>query len=244
MEAGIPCTLCPLRRQRGFKPVDERTLAALVALKAGEIMVPQGGAVIAEGEPSCRLYTVLSGWAFRYKSLSDGRRQIMNVILPGDLVGLQGELMAAPSHGVEALTDVRLCAFDRTALWEIFRNHAELGFDVTWLAAHEERLLDEALLSVGRRSALERIAMVLVHLYRRATAVGLEQDGSVPFPLTQTHLADLMGLSPVHVNRTIQALRKRQLIRLNEGRLAIGDVTALRRVAEYWERPAAQRPLL
>ena len=108
MEAGIPCTLCPLRRQRGFKPVDERTLAALVALKAGEVMVPQGGTVIAEGEPSCRLYTVLSGWAFRYKSLSDGRRQIMNIILPGDLVGLQGELMAAPSHGVEALTDIRL----------------------------------------------------------------------------------------------------------------------------------------
>ena len=168
-------------------------------------------------------------------------RMIMNIILPGDLVGLQGELMAAPAHGVEALTDIRLCAFDRTALWEIFRNHAELGFDVTWLAAHEERLLDEALLSVGRRSALERIAMVLVHLYRRAAAVGLEQDGTVPFPLTQTHLADLMGLSPVHVNRTIQALRKRQLIRLNEGRLAIGDLSALQRVAEYWERPAAQR---
>ncbi len=244
METGTPCTLCPLRRQRGFKPIDHAALAVLDELKVGEAVVPAGGAILSEGETSCRLYTVLSGWAFRHKSLPDGRRQIMNILLPGDLVGLQGELMAAPVHGVEAITEVRLCAFARSSLWDIFRAHPELGYDLTWLAAHEERLLDEALLSVGRRNAIERIAMVLVHLYRRAAAVGLAQDGTVPFPLTQTHLADLMGLSPVHVNRTIQALRKRQLIRLHDGRLAIGDLAALRRVADYWERPAAERPLL
>jgi CRP-like cAMP-binding protein len=244
METGTPCTLCPLRRQRGFKPLDEPTLAALQALKRGEVTVPAGGAILSEGETSCRLYTLLSGWAFRHKSLPDGRRQIMNILLPGDLIGLQGELMAAPAHSIEAVTEVRLCAFARSSLWDIFRGHPQLGYDLTWLAAHEERLLDEALLSVGRRNAIERIAMVLVHLYRRAAAVGLERDGTVPFPLTQTHLADLMGLSPVHVNRTLQVLRKRQLIRLHDRRLAIGDLAALRRVAEYWERPAAQRPLL
>lgn len=244
METGLPCTLCPLRRQRGFKPLDEPTLAALQALKRGEVTVPAGSTILSEGETSCRLYTLLSGWAFRHKSLPDGRRQIMNILLPGDLIGLQGELMAAPTHSIEAVTEVRLCAFARTSLWDVFRSRPELGYDVTWLAAREERLLDEALLSVGRRNALERIAMVLVYLFRRAAAVGLERDGTVPFPLTQTHLADLMGLSPVHVNRTLQALRKRQLIRLHEGRLGIGNLTALRRVAEYWEQPAAQRPLL
>lgn len=244
MQTGTPCTLCPLRRLGTIAPIDQAALSTIARLKLGEREVPAGGAVLREGEPCDRLYTLLAGWAFRHKSLPDGRRQIMNVLLPGDLIGLQGEVMAAPAHGVEALTAVRLCAFARESLWELFASQPRLGYAVTWLAAHEERMLDEALLSVGRRSALERIAMVLVHLHRRAAAAGLARDGSVPFPLTQTHLADLMGLSPVHVNRTLQALRRRQLIRLHDGRLAIGDLAALRRVAEYWERPPPQRPLL
>ena len=212
--------------------------------KIGQLRCPAGSVLITEGVTDERLYTLLSGWAFRFKSLPDGRRQILNIILPGDTIGVQAELLAASPHGVEALSDVDLCAFRRDTLLVLSRENPELSFDLIWLAAHGEKLADDVLLSVGRRNATERVAMLLVHLYRRAVSAGLMEKDSVPFPLTQIHLADALGLSQVHTNRVLQKLRKDGLIRLSEGRLGIGDLRALRRVAAYWEQPAPRRPLL
>ncbi|MES2713452.1 MAG: Crp/Fnr family transcriptional regulator [Pseudomonadota bacterium] len=213
-------------------------------MKIGQRIVPPGSNIIAEGDAATHLYTVLRGWAFRYKSLPDGRRQILNILLPGDLVGMQSELMAAAPHSVEALTEVTLCAFGTDALWTLFRTEPELALDITWLTANEERIVDEALVSAGRRTALERVAALLVHLFKRASGAGLAHHGSVPLPLTQAHIADTLGLSLVHTNRTLQHLRKRELIRLDDGRLSIGDLSSLARVAAYWEAVPANRPLL
>ena len=124
--------------------------------------------ILAEGAHSAQLFTILSGWAFRFKTLEDGRRQILNYCLPGDLVGLQGSVIGVMDHSVEALTPAVLCVFQRDQLGELFRNHPGLGFDVTWLASREERMLDENLLSVGRRTALERAAYLVAFLYQRA----------------------------------------------------------------------------
>jgi len=214
------------------------------ARKLGQLRRPAGSVLITEGGTDERLYTLLSGWAFRFKSLPDGRRQILNILLPGDTMGVQAELLSASPHGAEALTDVDLCAFRRDTLLVLSREHPELSFDLIWLAALGEKLTDDVLLSVGRRNATERVAMLLVHLYRRAVSAGLKQDDSVPFPLTQMHLADALGLSHVHVNRVLQGLRKGGLVRLSEGRLGIGDLRALRRVADYWDQPPPRRPLL
>ncbi|WP_211856000.1 Crp/Fnr family transcriptional regulator [Plastoroseomonas hellenica] len=244
MNAPIPCLACPLRPLPGFKQLPPEILASISAQKTGQLGLPAGAVILAEGEASDRLFTLLSGWAFRFMTLSDGRRQILNILLPGDLIGLQGELMAASTHGVETLTDVSLCVFARDSLWTFYRDHPSLALDVTWLAAHEERIVDEAVLSVGRRTALERIAALLVHIHKRATGAGLAREGSVPFPLTQIHVADALGLSPVHTNRVLQRLRRNGLVRLEGGRLAIGDLSALQRVARYWEQPTQQRPLL
>ena len=96
------------------------------------------------------------GWAFRYKTLPDGRRQILNYALPSDLLGLQGSVNDEMQHSVEALTDMMLCVFPREKLWDLYSNHPTLAFDVTWIAAREEQMLDERLLNVGRRTAVER----------------------------------------------------------------------------------------
>ena len=227
-----------------FKPLDGKQLIWIEGQKIGQLVRPAGAIIIEEGATDERLYTLLEGWAFRYKSLPDGRRQILNILLPGDLVGLQAEMMAASPHGVEALSDVSLCAFRHDTLWGLYRDHPRLALDLTWLAAHGERLTDDVLLSVGRRNATERVATLLVHLYKRAASVGLVRDGGIDFPLTQMHVADALGLSAVHTNRVLQWLRRQGLIRLADGRLAIGDLRALRRVAAYWEQPAPLRPLL
>jgi CRP-like cAMP-binding protein len=244
MDPKIPCQSCPLRPLPDFKQVSSVQLEWIHAQKIGQVRREAGSAIIAEGATDERLYTLLEGWAFRFKSLPDGRRQILNILVPGDPVGVQAELMSASPHGVEALTDTVLCAFRRDTVWALYRDHPELAYDFTWLAAHGERLTDDVLLSVGRRSATERMAMLLVHLYRRAASAGLATAEGLRFPLTQAHLADALGLSAVHVNRVLQRLRKGGLISLGDGRLAIGDLRALRRVAAYWEQPAPHRPLL
>ena len=128
------------------------------------------------------LYTLLSGWAFRYKTLADGRRQILNYMLPGDLVGLQGTVIGEMQHSVEALSPLVLCVFQRDRLDELFRNHPGLGFDITWLASREERMLDDHLLSLGRRSALERAAYLIAFLHQRAASVGLSDDKHPAYP--------------------------------------------------------------
>lgn len=227
-----------------FKPVSKAELAWLQQRKVGQRRCAPGATIIAPGDTHERVYTLLGGWAFRFGVLPDGRRQILNFLLPGDLVGLQAEMGTAAAHGVEALTYASLCAFKDDTVIKLFHEHYSLAYDLTWLAAHSERMGDDVLLTVGRRNATERVATLLVHLFKRAASVGLEEAGAIPFPLTQTHVADALGLSPVHVNRVLQALRRQGLIRLAEGRLAIGELRALRRVAAYWDQPAPFRPLL
>ncbi|WP_424810515.1 Crp/Fnr family transcriptional regulator [Roseococcus sp. YIM B11640] len=244
LEPKLPCRACPLRRLPEIKPLNREQIDWIQQRKLGQFRVSAGGAIASAGAADERLFTLLEGWAFRHKTLPDGRRQILNILLPGDLIGLQGELMGTLQYDVEALTDTNLCVFRRDTMLAMYQDHPTLGLDVTWLAAHSERLSDDVLLSIGRRTALERVAMLLVHLFRRAASAGLREGDTVPFPLTQPHLADALGLSTVHVNRVLQRLRKQQLIRLSEGRLAIGDLRALRRVAAYWEQPAPVRPLL
>lgn len=241
----LPCEACPLRSLPDIRDFSPDQLAWISRQKRTELRHAAGETIIPEGAKDERFYTLLRGWAFRYKSLPDGRRQILNILLPGDLVGLQAELMNASPHGIEVLTEVSLCGFRRDMMWELFRDHPPMALDLTWLAAHGERLTDDVLMSVGQRSGLERMAMLLVHIYRRAVSSGLKRaDGAVPFPLTQQHIADVLGLSAVHTNRVLQVLRKQGLITLKEGALAIGDLRALRRVAEYWEQPAPARPIL
>lgn len=242
--AVTPCTRCPLRALPTFKPVSRGELTWIQANKRAERGFPRGATLVEEGGQTRRVFTLLSGWAFRFKTLTDGRRQILNILLPGDLAGLQASLMDVAPHGIEALTDVRLCTFRDAAMEDLMREHPKLGLDVTWLAAQGERLTDDVLLSVGRRNALERVAMLLVYLYKRAGSAGLITGGALAFPLTQAHIADTLGLSFVHTNRCIQRLRKLGLIQLDKGQLQVNDLRLLRRVAEYWEQPAPSRPLL
>ena len=102
-------------------------------------------------------------------------------------------------------------------LWTLFREHPRLGYDITWLSAHEEGHVDDHLLTAGRRNATERVAMLLMHLYRRMERIGLVEDGSVAFPLNQQHIADALGLSLVHANKTLRRLSALGLHELRTG---------------------------
>lgn len=239
----VPCEQCPLRAMSTFGDFSKEELQFVSSFKMGELVAEPGAVILSEGSHSAHLFTVLSGWAFRYKTLEDGRRQILNYMLPGDLVGLQGSIIGEMEHSIEALTTLVLCVFQRDRLDELFTNHPGLGFDITWLAAREERMLDDHLLSLGRRTALERAAYLLAFLQDRASSVGLATSVT-HIPMTQQHVADTLGLSIVHTNKTLRKLTELKLIRWLGRSCEIIDPQGLRRVAG-WDGPSdRKRPLI
>lgn len=243
------CAACPLRPLQLFLPHSAEELELLNDIKRRELLLQAGETLIHEGQPDTRLYTLLEGWAYRYKTLSDGRRQILNFLLAGDFIGVQQKMSDSAAHGVVTLTAARLCVFDRDALWELHRRQPTMGFNVTWLTAHEESLVDDNLLSIGRRSAAERLATVLVLLYKRAQALRGHGDRSpgpgVPFPPTQQDLADALGLSLAHTNKTLRMLERKGMFRVANGRLQLLDVKALLQLADlYGDGNPPSRPLV
>jgi CRP-like cAMP-binding protein len=227
---------------RDFSPPE---LEFVQDFKMAELQVDPGTSVVIEGERHPQLYTLLSGWGFRYKILEDGRRQILNYVLPGDLVGLQGNIMLEMQHSVEALTRMTLCVFERERLMTLYQHHPSLAYDITWLAAREESMLDEHLLSIGRRSAMERAAYLLIFLYSRAISTALIGTGQgAVLPLTQQHVADTLGLSLVHTNKTLRKLADMSLIRWLDRGCEIIDPPGLHQVAK-WRPPAeSKRPFI
>ncbi len=149
-EMKTPCVRCPLRELKHFREFNSEELEFVSRFKRGELAVDAGATIFVEGAHSAHLFTVLHGWGFRYKTLEDGRRQILNYVMPGDLIGLQGTIMGEMQHSIEALSPVSLCVFERDKLPGLYNKHPSLAFDLTWIAAREERILDEHLLSIGR----------------------------------------------------------------------------------------------
>lgn len=240
----VSCFECALRACGLFKPVSQNELAVINDIKRDHLAFPAGTEIIRAGEESLELYTLYSGWAFRFKNLPDGRRQILNFLLPGDLLGLQAAMFDAAQHGIEALTDVELCLLPRQKIWHLFGQMPELAFDVTWLGARGESHVDENLLSAGRRTAAERIAALIVILYKRAEALALVADHTFAFPLTQQHIADALGLSLVHTNKTLARLRRLGMYTQTNGSLTLSNPRVLERVAQHFDQELARRPLI
>jgi len=241
----VACAHCPLRQLRAFRSGTPEEVAAVQAIREGQTAFQAGQAIVAAGVRMREVHTLLSGWAFRFRLMADGRRQILCFLLPGDLIGLQENLGDVPAFGVEALTEVWTCRFRDDDLLSLYGRHPALAHGLTWVAAHQEWIVDENLISVGRRTAQERIGMLLIHLHKRASSLGMaDSTGRVPFPLSQQHVADAMGLSLVHVNKTLASLRRLGLYRLENGWLSLPQPHALQRLADYYDAVMPNRPLL
>lgn len=182
---------------------------------------------------------VISGWAARMRELRDGRRQIYQLILPGDALNwLPG---AAAAEIIQCLTMVQavngmavtLAMRDRT-MWPGVATALEQA------AAQDHAFLFDHVSRLGRQSAYERMAHLFLELHFRLTPVGLVHENSIPFPLTQEAIGDLLGLSVVHVNRTLQLMRRDDVIILRQGRLTMLDMAALQTASEF--RPPKTAP--
>ncbi|MEH6832129.1 MAG: Crp/Fnr family transcriptional regulator [Sulfitobacter sp.] len=238
------CENCALRRRDIFDAMSADEVKFMQRFKVGELVVDAGTPILMEGSNSPQLFTALHGMGLRYKLLANGKRQVVSMIFPGDFIGLQAGIMGEMGHSVEATTKMTLCVFDRTEFWSFFKERPDRAFSLTWLAAVEEHFMGDALASVGQRTALEAIAWALTRIFIRADYLGMVNNGSMKMPYIQQDLADALGLSLVHTNKTLSTLRARQLANWSDGTLRISNLDSLAEVAMIDDLTAAKRPIM
>lgn len=241
---GTTCKICPLRKRELFTDFTKDELEFMAWFKTGELRVDAGTTILMEGSNSPQLFTVLEGMGTRYKTLENGKRQVINFVFPGDFLGLQAGIMGEMKHSIDATTEMTLCVFRRNDIWEVFKTHPERAYDLTWIAAVEEHFLGETIASLGQRDATQRIAWALIRIFERLDAVGMSTGHKVPLHFRQQDLADALGLSLVHTNKTLQALRAMGLMEWQDGTLNLKKPQELAELAMVdLERPQ-KRPLM
>ena len=222
-----------IQRLSRFQPLSANETAALEAA-AGPVRLHRPHEdLVREGEGSAHIGLLLSGFAYGFRVLPDGRRQIVRYLIPGDLCDTRQLLLPAAPHTVSTLTAANIVLFGREALLDLIARHPRLGAALCWLALQEEFIAREWLVNVGQRTALERLAHLLCEIFTRMQTVGLTDGGRCELPLTQVELADTLALSTVHINRTLQELRRQALVSLSSGMLEIHDFAALQSVALF-----------
>lgn len=184
-----------------------------------------------EGGPASGLRVILSGWASRYKLLANGRRQLLGFLLPGDICDAYLHWLSRMDHSIGALTDIVYAEVKREEFDALVRDHPAIA-RALWI----QTLLDiaaqrEWTVSLGQRVAFQRLAHLFLDIHLRLRGVGLTMGNRCDFPATQIDIGDAAGLSPVHVNRTLQHLRAADLVDLRHRRLHIRSVADLRAVA-------------
>lgn len=181
-----------------------------------------------EGDSWSDFYSLYSGWAFTFRMTADGQRQIFDILIPSDAINISSLRLDRAPFTAQALTDVIVCVFDRHMLDEHFHNKIARihRLESYWLSALSS--VTSNLMDLGRRSSTERIARFLLGVETRLRERGLAARGPFEFPLGHTHIADALGLTPVHVNRVISTFRKEGLIDLHNHLLHIKQPSALR----------------
>jgi CRP-like cAMP-binding protein len=240
-ERGMAVLTPLLRRLAPLGALSAAESACLARLVDSVEAVNAGATLLRQGEPVARPAVLLHGWAGATRTLTDGRRQVLDFLLPGSLIATQAGLYDVSDCAVLALGPVTLAWLDREVWIGLHAETPRLAMALTWLQQREAAHLAERLASLGRRTARERLAHLLVELWVRANAAGLTAEGQLDLPVTQALLADALGLSAVHVNRSLQALRREGLLVQERGGLRDLDLEGLRRVARFdddYLRPA------
>ena len=208
-------------------------LKSLDAIIDGEITIRRRRDLVVDGYEYRKLGFVKEGYAMRYKLLRNGKRQILNVILPGDVVGLPGSFHDRALYSVTAISDLRMhvCVLD--AYVRLCYQRPQFGLALSWIAVQEATTYAEHIIDVGRRTPIERLSHFLLELYARLRAVGYTEENRFTLPFSQEVMADVLGLSVPHLNRMMQQLRAEKLIADSERQVEFVDIEAMQTLAHY-----------
>jgi len=217
-----------------YTQLSEDDLAALNKISRNNLIEVQARRdLVREGDDPKVVRLIVSGWACRYKGLPDGRRQNVGFFIPGDFCDLNVYILREMDHSIGAITSVRYAAIAPEAMEQLTRERPRISQALWWHELVNASIHREWLLNVGQRSAYERTAHLLVEMFMRLQAVQLTDGNSCTFPLTQSDLAEAMGLTAVHVNRMLQELRSDGLLELSGKKLTIPDMKALMRAGLF-----------
>lgn len=192
-----------------------------------------GQDMVLEGDAPEYVHFVRSGTAFRYKHLPDGRRAIVALLLPGDFCDLHVTILNHMDHSIAALTDCEVTRVPKAEMEDMLYSHPSINRACLWATLVDEAILREWLVNVGRRTADKQLAHLFCELYVRLDAVGLTTDHSFRMPFTQATLGDLLGISPVHVQRAMSALRAEGLIVLQDRNIRLPDFSTLAKLGDF-----------
>lgn len=241
----VHCHTCTLRCGSSFRGLSSSELQLVSDMKCCDVAVAAGEAVFGEGQQNRFVYTLYDGWAVRTLTLANGTRQILDFVLPGDLIGLAGYLLGSSPHAVRALTPIRLCALKGGRLPALFRTEPELAMALMAARTQEQQRVDTRLALLGQLGASKRIGYLLLELRARLRERGLFEGQSCRFPVQRLELADVVGLSRAHLMRALRELRVQGLAQLSDGVLTIPDARKLARFSGYsFARPGEQYPIL
>jgi len=189
--------------------------------------------IITAGQAMDAVLVMREGWAARFKTLEDGRRQILNILLPGDIFDLQVLVAAEADHSVVTVTAGSVYAMSPGAVREMLAGSGALTMAFWWTQVQEEAFLREQIIRNGRQSAQERIAHLLLELHRRAQIVNQASDDTLRLPLTQTQIADTLGLTPIHTNRVLRRLVRAGYIEMNRQWIRFLEPDALAQMCDF-----------
>lgn len=228
----VDCTTCQARVDglcEGYAPDDLRVFAGH---KSGDRRVKAGEEFLSLSEPCDAIYNLVDGWVVLYNLLEDGRRQILHFALPGAVLGFHPAHGAMMTYGAQALTDAVVCVIPHKALGPLSRQYPEIGLRLAWLMSRDSSLSFAHLTSIGRHSARERVAHLILELFVRSR---LQWPGhrieEMHLPLTQEDIGDATGLTGIHVNRVLGDFKTDGILTFSYRRLSILDPDKLVDVA-------------
>lgn len=230
----VNCRSCMLGRFTIYGTTVAET-PDLVSTKRHEVKtVPAGRTFLHEGETQSSVSTLYSGWAFSYATLRDGRRQIFEFYIPGDILVL--DTLAAGNvslpFSVRSLTAVTLCAFEAKEAYALTRLNPDQQKNTEKTMRRHLAAIYRRMADLGRRSAVGRLAQLIMELEQRLLLRGLSRDGTFLFPPRQEHLADALGLTKVYVNRTLDRMRKEKILEIDRHIMTVLDRKRLSEIAD------------
>jgi CRP-like cAMP-binding protein len=199
--------------------------------------------IIVAGRRCDHFFILCSGVVSRYKVLMDGKRQVLDLGLPGDFIGFPSCLFDVAVNSVSSLTDIEISPVSFAKLFSLFARFPRIGTALFCSSACELAMYGEHLVDLGRRSAYERLAHLVLELLVRLRAAGLADDLSYSLPLTQELMADVLGLSGPHINRMVRCLRDEGLATIEGQRVVIHDLASLSMLAGFEEHYLTRRPI-
>ena len=227
---------CFATRLSHFLTLSAAEESALSALEEGERRYRRGDAIRQQGEPAHELFIVRNGWLYSHIAIDVGKRQILRLEFPGDLMGTSSVAFGKASSSVTAVTDCTVCPLERTALTKLFEKHSRIGMLLFLISQAERVALDDRLASLGRTSAKSRIAALLLEILVRRRIMSDDDLTSFELPLTQEDIGDATGLTSVHVNRMMQELSRDGMIARDRSTVRISDEKGLIALAGFINR--------